>query len=333
MSLHLAQSSKPIPSTADEKRLCSVLMSLYRRKHFHSLRICFVCRRTFRECTYNPFNKCQNVFPFAEFLRGFMQSPCVNRQNLSFELINSLPPTQPLPLILTVGGDTTPDCGTQHKTVKYQLTDSEVIVPHLLQLPVIRLQELAFNFTKDSQTFLNQAAQHPSLQVAKLVLHIDLTSANMKETLPTLREDLERLLRMPTLKGIKFCGDWIYCGEIRRALTAALKQRPQICSLHLEQRNLIKSMYFIRSEINELWGAIFSLPQLDQLEVELSESLSPNTIMMADILLKCWENSASKKKLKFLQLNLDYEESTMQEVIKVLMKVVQEVNVRVPSKQ
>ena len=142
----------------------------------------------------------------------------MNRQNLSFELINSLPPTQPLPLILTVGGDTTPDCGTQHKTVKYQLTDSEVIVPHLLQLPVIRLQELAFNFTKDSQTFLNQAAQHPSLQVAKLVLQIDLTSANMKETLPTLREDLERLLRMPTLKGIKFCGDWIYCGEIRSCL-------------------------------------------------------------------------------------------------------------------
>ena len=343
--LHLDQSGKPIASTADEKRLYSVLMTLYQRKHFHSLRICFVCRRTFHECTYGPFNKssnCQNLFPFTELLRGFMQSPCENSQNLSFEFINSLPPEQPLPLILTVGGDTTPDCGTQNKTVKYELTDSEVIVPHLLQLPVIRLQELVFDFTEDSQPFFSQAANHPSLHVAKLVLHIDLTSANMKETLPTLRKDLKRLLQMPTLKEIKLCGDWTYCSKVRRALMAALTQKPQTCSLqkiHLEQRNLkrggisksiFKTMHFTISEIKELWGAIFSLPQLDQLEVELSESLSPNTIMMAGILLKCWENSAPKKKLKFLKLNLDRETSNIQD-IELLTKIAQEVTVHVPN--
>ena len=157
-----------------------------------------------------------------------MQCPCTHNSNLCFGHIFSLPPTWLVPFNLASSGDSIPECGTQHKMLVYDVSDSDVIVPHLLQLPVIRLHELAYKFEKESQPIFNKVAHHPDLHISKLSVDFCLLEpTNVQEPLSTLDKDCQ----MSTLKEIHLCGWWTHFVEIRRALVIGLQTQSQVCSL------------------------------------------------------------------------------------------------------
>ena len=338
------QSDSPVPPTSEEKQLYNTLAALCLRENLQTLRINFACRRTLKQLSF--YDKgCNNFFPFTEILQTFMQLSCPRKHKLHFAFICCLPPKQLPPLPHTVSGDTVPECGVQHKILDYEITDTMVIVPHLLQLPVIRLQELAFSFEKDSQEIFHQVAHHPNLHVARLLIHIDLDPADVKEKEPfsTLSQDFARLFQVPTLIEIWLCGEWIYYSQVRNALLVGLQQQSRICSLQkiqLEER-ILKSSYptrefepsltvYTETECKDLWSTIFSFPHLQNLEIELSNHFTSCFFNMLHVIVNCFKQFA-KTKLKLLQLNM-HEDDDMYynrwEEVQGFMEIAKELNVR-----
>ena len=328
-----------------EKQFHDVFVAcLYQQLQF--LRIGFLCR-----CT--PQMSCCNLFPFTKILWSFMQSPYTDYQCLQFVNFYSVPPKQSLPTVtFTASSDTIPDCGVQHKMLMYDIFNdyhnysyqSCVIIPYLLQLPVIRLQELAFGLGERSHSIFHQVAHHPNLNVAKLSLTIilePLAPLEIKESLSTVEQDLERLFQMPTLREFHLSGEWIYHYEVRKAMVNSLQQQVQICSLekiHLEYwphycRYPPPSTHYTESEFKELWSTVFSLPQLDQIVVDLNLDAYKMQYFLdkAPIVCDCWKQLSLTKKLKTLQLHIMAElydlETGEGERLEPLHEVTRELNI------
>ena len=305
--------------SAHETKLCDALSLLVSRKHFKSLTINFTCKRFSHSFSQES---CCNLFPFTKLLHSFMVSPCAHKQSLHFENTNSSPPKELIPLVYSSSENTTtPDCGTEHKLLSYQLKDVKVIVPHLIQLPIIRLQDFVFNFEKGTESLFSQVAHHPNLNVTNLQINFGIKVINdpqeVQALFTTLCQDFERIFQMHTLK--KFClsGEWLCCSEIKKALVMGFKQQAQVCSLHklhLEHQSITCGSdqpdipyKYSESEVKELWSAIFTLPQVHQLEIELATEyiLTLEFIDMVHIICDCWKQfSLEKKKLKSIQLSL-----------------------------
>ena len=145
-----------------EKELYSALWSLFKRSQFALLSIGFVCHHTFVPCRASSI-KCHNFFPFSDLLKHFMRAECKNNQYLILGCVNS----GALPL-LKGAGSKAPDCGVRHKILRYDINDINVIVPHLLQLPVIRLQELCINIENEGQSIICLLYTSPSPRDATL---------------------------------------------------------------------------------------------------------------------------------------------------------------------
>ena len=106
-------------------------------------------------------------------LLNFMQC-CPHNQTLHFGFICSVAPKQLSPLAYTLS---VPVCGVQHKILNYEITDSKVIiVPQLLQLPAIRLQEFAFSFEKESQATTETNCNIPCYSCLTIVMSVDTQS-------------------------------------------------------------------------------------------------------------------------------------------------------------
>jgi hypothetical protein len=315
------QPDSPVPPTSEEKQLYSTLATLCLREQLRTLRVCFACRQTLK--WLNQYSSgCYNLFPFTTVLLNFMQCSCLHNHTLHFAFICSVAPKQLPPLAHTLS---VPECGVQHKILNYDITDSKVILPHLLQLPAIQLQELAFSFEKESQAIFHQVAHHPNLQVAKLLIHIDVDPVDVQEKeqpFSTLSEDFEKLFQMPTLKEIRLCGEWIYYSQVRNALSVGLQQQSRVCSLRkirLETQ-ILKSSYPCRSfephftiyteaECKNLWGTIFSFPHLQDLEIELSRDFTLCFFNMAHVIFDCFKQfTKMKMKLKSLEMNMHEDE-------------------------
>ena len=318
--LGLVDSCQAQICTEDEKKLYQLLFTLYDRENFQTLRIHFECRQTYRRIGYYHKLHSYHLFPIGMLLQHFLQSQCVSVKRLFLEQMKSFSPEHLTPLSLTEVNELIPERGTNHKNLTYDKNDFKLVVSHLLQLPVIRLQELVFNLTQDTQPLFSQAVNHPNLKVGKLCVNFVNDTSHI-ESQSTIRTDVAVLFQIPTLNEISFCGDWMCYSEVKSALVAGLQRQSRICSLrkiHLDgQYNQTEG--YTESEFQELWEAIFSFPLADQLEVKLGIPLS---VDLVQVVLKCWMNSAPKKKLKVLQLK---SISSSQEVeLTLLRKVTQE---------
>ena len=318
------QSDNPTLVSMDERRLYDALSLLFNREDFQFLKVNFACNQTQRNTVFRQ--GCCNLFPFTQILQSFMVSQCTFNQKLHFKNIRSLPPKQVLPLTLAASGDTTPECGTQHKLLVFEFADIDIIVPHLIQLPVIRLWEFAFKFGIQSQSLFNQIAHHPNMNVTKLLINFDFEGINPEEVnkrLSTLCRDFEKLFQMPTLKELCLCGQWLCFREVKKALVIGLQQQSQFSSLdkiHLRQESLrmhtrnglsTNDYNYDESEFKELWSAIFSLPHLDRVEVKLlmDQSITMYFVDRIHIIHDCWKQFSFNKKLKSLLLSFhDWED-------------------------
>ena len=306
------QSDEPALMSVVESNFYKALVSLFNHEHFQFLKIKFFCK------TKTKTSRCHTHFPFTELLQSFMLSHCTCNQTLYFE---SIPPKVPLPLTIDAPSDTVPECGSQHKILLYEFLDMNIIVPALLRLPIIRLREFAFNSVKGNQSLFHQVAQHRDLNVTKLLINFGFDTIIMEKTLSTICHDFERLFGMPTLNEVFLCGEWLNSSEIKSAIVIGLQQQAQICSLKkicLKHNTLsylndhVGIHYgYTETEFREFWNAIFSLPHVDQLELELNmkSRITIHFIDMAHVICKCWKQfSFEKKKLKLLQLSLHEED-------------------------
>ena len=323
-----AQSDNPGQISLHERRLYDALLLLFSHKDFQYLKINFTCRQAQHNSVHVLRQGCHNFFPFTRILQSFMISHCAYNQILHFENIRSLPPKSLPPLIPKTSGYTTPDCGTEHKLLLYEFADIDSILLHLVTLPTIRLQEFAFNFGEGSQSLFNQIAQHPDMNVTKLLINFDFPSmkpGEVEKQLLTLCQDFEKLFQMSALKEIYVCGQWLCFSEVKKAIVIGLQQRVQshICSLdkvHLRQESddikvwddFPKTHYdYTDPEFNDLWSAIFSLPQLDCVEVELwmDQDITMRFVDRINIVKDCWKQFSANKKLKLLLLRFhDWED-------------------------
>ena len=333
---------QPDSPTSEEKQLYSTLATLCLHEQLRTLRVVFACRQTLKWLN-NYSEGCYNLFPFTTVLLNFMQCCCPHNQTLHFAFICSVAPKQLSPLAHTLS---VPKCGVQHKILNYEITDSKVIVPHLLQLPAIRLQEFVFSFEKESQAIFHQVAHHPDLQVAKLLIHIDVDPVDVQEKEQpffTVSEDFEKLFQMSTLKEIRLCREWIYYNQVRNALLVGLQQQSQVCSLRkidLEEQ-ILKSSYpgrsfeplftvYTEAECKDLWSTIFSFPHLHDLEIGLCEKFTRCFFNMAHVILDCFKQF-TKTKLKSLTMTMHEDEELYNfrwEEVKSFMEIAKYLNVQ-----
>ena len=317
------QSDNPGQVSLDERRLYDVLSLLFIRESFQCLQIDFACRQVEHNSVYVLRQGCHNFFPFAQTLQSFMISHCAYNQKLQFKNIRCLPTKHQLFLSPKAyeSGVMIPDCATKHKLLLYDFADIYSILPHLIILPTIRLQEFAFSFEDENQPLFSQIAQHPNMNVTKLLINFDfprMKPGEVEKLLSTLCQDFKKLFQMSALKEICICGQWLCFSEVKKAIVLGLQQRAQLQIGSLDKVHLRQESQYIRvwddfpkdcynytdSEFGELWSAVFSLPHLDCMEVELwmEQGITMCFIERINIVKDCWKQYSFNKKLKSLLL-------------------------------
>lgn len=209
----------------------------------------------------------------------------------------------------------TPDCAIEHKIIHcgekewkgLQQTESDSEqenLHYLLQFSQIRLNELYIGSYKD----LHLCTLHPDIHVRKVEVKLNHSDIILEST----TKDLISLLGLSYLQQISINGRWGYSVEIKSGLVEGLRVRAQ-AKLPLKTLSLLSlSQSYSDVEYVELWDAIFSLPNLDQLEVTVSKQLLVN-LKQRDIfkmIFYSWERSSTKGCLKRLSAGLMSQEDS-----------------------
>ena len=258
--------------------LFSALSSLFSRPQFKVLRLDLGC------------NPRQYVSLLFELLQQFMTAPCSHATQL--HLLAHLPlnhKTEPISFLDTT--DTVPECGLQHKTIT--LDSGGYVTGLLLPMPTIRLKNIRISYRH-----LHLGALHPDLHVAKLTVQL-YHRLHRSTCLATLQDDLTTLFQKPTLQEINITGNWEKCEGI--ALGSALCHRAQVGPL---QRITICNSYYGKEEFREIWDAVFSLPQLDQMELVIGSILSKLILRNKHLLYESWKQFGSQHQVKLLQFTM-----------------------------
>ena len=261
------------------------LSALYSLQHFHQLHLTI-----------------EMIHPSIDTLmKEFMTAPCSHTQHLIIHTEGgTLPFTMDTRQLATMdmGGATVPDCACQHKMLQFTSQDTSTNILHpILQFPTIRLNELILNCFDDYYPYLHLCACHPDLQVAKLA--IDLNEQPYHILMTTVKNDLISLFKMLTLQELSISGHWVGFENAKHGLVLALYQRSTLCSLRKVTLDLID---YNREEFKELWDALFSLPQLHQLEIALGEEFTMKAVVCTKLICESWTQCAFGEKLKMLHL-------------------------------
>ena len=167
---------------------------------------------------------------------------------------------------LDMGVATIPECAIDHKNLNLSWFDH---LPLLLHLPVVRINEIS----TDSSRLLHLCALHPDLLARKLTVAIGTEHKHNVDHSLTYAEDFGTLLKMPTLQEVTVCVQR-WCGNLMKALTKGFRQRACL-SLPLRKISLRPNGQSIRlvvdSDIRPLWDAIFSLPEIEQLDLTVGD--------------------------------------------------------------
>ena len=237
------------------------------------------------------------VYPLSlsKLLLGFMAAPCSHKQILTIHAKKGMSPLDALRseqlAALGTGGDTVPDCGTEHKTFQFFPQDEyDSALYFLLQLPTVRLRKILLSLRS---RYYHLSAVHRDLQVNKLVIDTSSCDGDTDE------EDLVSFFAMPSLKKICINGDWGHMDEFKNGLVKGLRKRTTSHLLPLRKVALelrIPNSYK-KIDFEMLCNAIFSLSQLDGLKLILGAGFAAMVRQpgFEDVMYRSWRRNASSK--------------------------------------
>ena len=281
VSLHFSsQDNNPL----EIHQLFNTLGSLFSRQLFQALSI--------------KMDGCIETRSSLLLLKSFILAPCPHVQQLTYDMECETTSTSQAQseistseiASLDIGSEAVPQCGIQHKTL---LTFTHDVCNHLLYFPTIRLKDLNI---WDAESQLHAIATHPDLQVNKLRL-------DLRQFLPdTACDDMRTLLKMPTLTKLIVIGDWTQV--VTSALAQGLVEQAKVGSIHAISlcTDCLSHVLCSKYEFQELWDALFSLPQLEDLELVISgDKLLQVVNYYEHIVYESWKSSASGRQLKLIE--------------------------------
>ena len=204
-----------------------------------------------------------------------------------------------------------PDCGVQHKRLLFDTSGHDFkiilasfsILESLLQFPTIRLKDLMFECVPDTSgnyPLLHYAALHPDLLVSAISFHFN--RGFSQQFLLAIQEDFRKLFSMSTLKEISIDGYWEEFPEIKHALVLGLEEQKAIKSLNKISLGSYSPKLSEKEHV-EVWTVLFTLPQLDELEVVIKGRLSAKVKECASQICDSWQQSLpARQRLKSIQL-------------------------------
>ena len=226
-------------------------------------------------------------------LRSFMSAPCTHEQQLTYDMGGYM--RQGIEISsseiasLNTKGDSEciAQCTLDHKTLLSRTYD---IYHTLLLFLMIRLKDLDLT-GKELHTF----AQHPDLQISKLRLNL------IDET---AREDIEVFMKLPTLTELTVYGSW--SDVVHSAPAQGLVEQAKIGSLR--SISLCTNSFSSRaitcsgSEFQVMWDALFSLPQLSDLELSISGQYMLEAVNRYEYeIYESWRSTAVGRQLKLIK--------------------------------
>lgn len=250
-----------------------------------------------------------------DLLCGFMRAPCKTVKQLTITSESSDPAIfsheeiDLASVAVNLGGASTstevtvPDCGLQHK--KLMLTANlQNIVGNLLRLSTVRVNSIYFDCSDDGYPYLHQASLHPDLQVMSISIRFQFCPFD--QLLKTVENDLMAFIKKPTLNEIALYGYWNMYDEIRAALVKALHQRAEIGAIHKLMLTTTPitstTRMFSSKEFEELWKGIFSLPQLNEMEIVIAGGICNQILNNEESIYAIWNEVAMPVKLKMLKV-------------------------------
>jgi len=115
----------------------------------------------------------------SKLLQGFMTASCPHTHKLMFlakrgmVLPTSLKMNQLASLDAGIVPSNSPSCSAEHKILKFSSKKEATSALYLLlQLPTVRLREIALVNLSEYYQYLHLCAVHPDLQTTKLVIDI-----------------------------------------------------------------------------------------------------------------------------------------------------------------
>ena len=242
---------------------------------------------------------------FIKILQGFMSVPSANMQRLVICSKSgvALPSSLQIDRLASFGVATAlPHSVAQHKALQCSSKEEFTKVLYLLlQLPTVRLKEIALLNIEEYHQYIHLCAVHPDLEMTKLVIDWGYKFTLAGSTLPTIQADLVSLFKKKALEKIVIVGCWGSYVEVKEGLVHGLRCRislPPLKKLALELE--IADSYKMR-DFQLLCDAIFSLPQLQNLKLVLGKGfvdIMQNQRGYESILSKSWNRKASGVQLK-----------------------------------
>ncbi len=242
----------------------------------------------------------------CKLLHGFMTAKCSHVQKLTIDVKHNLvlpDSLQQNQLASLYKGDLS-TCSAEYKV--FQLLPQKAYsraLYLLLQLPTIRLKEIAFVGLSEYHEYLHLCTLHPDLQTTKLVIDVSYFTKSS-----TIRADLISLFGMSSLRKIIISGCWDELDEVKLGVVQGLRSRACSHPLTKIAFQITRSDHYNIRDFQMLSEAIFSLPNLDNLKVVLGKGFADliRQQRYEDILYKSWVCRSFRVKLKSfcLQTNM-----------------------------
>ena len=253
------------------------------------------------------------TYPLAlnRLLQAFITAPCPHVQKLILRVRDSqlqLTLKENQLASFDMKGMTIPSCSLVHKVLTFSSRDGLTNGLYLLlQFPVIRLKKLAL-FTKSENFHL--CAAHPDLQVTKLEITVDSLSytPHSRQNPPqkmTLQKDVVLLFQIDSLRKIRIGGIDIL-NEVKFGIVQGLQERSHLTPLRKLSLEFETHHSYENQDLEALYDAIFSLPELQNLKLVLGRGLSDmirdKSNHYEEVLYKSWNHRAAGVKLKLIHL-------------------------------
>lgn len=251
---------------------------------------------------------------FSKLLRAFITAPCQHAHKLLIHIkgVSQFPTSLKESQVASMNmqGLTIPSCSLQHKVLKFSSSDDLTKALYLLlQYPTIRLKNITL-FTNNA--YFHLCAIHPDLQVSKLVISVVGGSPHVRPRVQsqqsqqrtTFQQDLVSLFKITSLDKVCIQGDWGPMTEVKLGLAFGLQARsslPPLKKLSLELGS--QRSYKVR-EFAMLCDAVFSLPQLKNLELILGKGFADmlRNRRFEDEMHSSWNKKGGGVKLKSISL-------------------------------
>ena len=249
-----------------------------------------------------------HVLMLSQLLKGFIMIPCTHLHKLTIlvkkgiVLPTSLKENQlPANPIHRSSQISSTACSAEHKILQFaskkELTQSLYLI---LQLPTIRLKEIALVDMKDYHSYVHLCAIHPDLQTTKLTIDLSELDDVPYTQHSTYQVDMVALLGLPSLQKITVTGNWGKYEGVKLGLIQGLLSRSSLHPLRKLALELECNNSYKMADFQALCNAIFSLPQLENLKLVLGKGFADMLRQPGyeTSLYRSWCRKGSKVQLK-----------------------------------